>query len=254
MLFGVVGDPGNPVGVLVSPKRMIKLRCEAPEREGLCYAAANTTVPVPKVYRVHQRDGKLAIEMEYFRGSQDLWSGWRTLSPEQKGSVVDDVAAYVKQLRDLVPSEAQKISSTAGGPCRDIRIANVKLFGPFKDSTAFHECVRGGMSLEEASKSFSDTVIRVHERKYDVKFTHGDLGAQNILVREGRVVAIVDWECAGWYPEYWEYTKAHYNYVYVPEFYDMLVQAIDRYDEQLKAERELWRMFDHPLDDFIAGP
>jgi aminoglycoside phosphotransferase (APT) family kinase protein len=30
----------------------------------------------------------------------------------------------------------------------------------------------------------------------------------NILIRDGHVVGILDWEMAGWYPEYWEWCKA----------------------------------------------
>jgi Ser/Thr protein kinase RdoA (MazF antagonist) len=41
----------------------------------------------------------------------------------------------------------------------------------------------------------------------DIVFTHGDLDPRNILVENGRVSGIVDWEQAGWYPEYWEYIK-----------------------------------------------
>lgn len=33
-----------------------------------------------------------------------------------------------------------------------------------------------------------------------VVFTHGDLHSCNILVRDGRVVGIIDWEMGGWYP------------------------------------------------------
>lgn len=46
--------------------------------------------------------------------------------------------------------------------------------------------------------------------------THGDLHLGNILVvvsQDGdepkiTISGIVDWEQAGWYPEYWEYCKA----------------------------------------------
>lgn len=44
-----------------------------------------------------------------------------------------------------------------------------------------------------------------------ITFTHGDLHRSNILVSledPAQVVAIVDWEQSGWYPEYWEYCKA----------------------------------------------
>lgn len=50
---------------------------------------------------------------------------------------------------------------------------------------------------------------------YPPMFTHGDLWRENVLVRkvvmstneaEYEVAALVDWETAGWYPSYWEYT------------------------------------------------
>ena len=42
---------------------------------------------------------------------------------------------------------------------------------------------------------------------------------------------------------------AHYNSVLLPEFYEMLREKIDRYDDELKAERALWRWLDQPLDE-----
>lgn len=38
-------------------------------------------------------------------------------------------------------------------------------------------------------------------------FTHGDLSPRNIIVLNDKIVGIVDWEEAGWFPEYWEYVK-----------------------------------------------
>jgi hypothetical protein len=40
-----------------------------------------------------------------------------------------------------------------------------------------------------------------------IVFTHGDLSPRNVIVKERRVQALLDWEYAGWYPEYWEYVK-----------------------------------------------
>lgn len=98
---------------------------------------------------------------------------------------------------------------TDGGACRDIRVGSVKRFGPFDDIAAFHDCVRAGIALEYVQGSFGAKVLQVHQRQYKICFTHGDLGVQNILVRDAKVVALIDWECAGWYPGYWEYTRAH---------------------------------------------
>jgi len=34
-------------------------------------------------------------------------------------------------------------------------------------------------------------------------FSHGDLQPENILIHEGHVSGVIDWECAGWYPYFW---------------------------------------------------
>lgn len=39
-------------------------------------------------------------------------------------------------------------------------------------------------------------------------FTHGDIAPRNILVdKSGRILGLIDWENAGWYPDYWEYAS-----------------------------------------------
>jgi serine/threonine protein kinase len=36
-----------------------------------------------------------------------------------------------------------------------------------------------------------------------IKFTHGDIKDHNILVdEEGHITGLLDWESAGWYPEF----------------------------------------------------
>ncbi|KID95611.1 phosphotransferase enzyme family protein, partial [Metarhizium majus ARSEF 297] len=50
---------------------------------------------------------------------------------------------------------------------------------------------------------------------HDLVATHADLHPRNIMVEwdteEGgslHITAIINWELAGWYPEYWEFVKA----------------------------------------------
>ncbi|OJJ31905.1 hypothetical protein ASPWEDRAFT_43931 [Aspergillus wentii DTO 134E9] len=39
-------------------------------------------------------------------------------------------------------------------------------------------------------------------------FAHGDIAPRNIMVDEnGNIIGIIDWEYAGWYPDYWEYAQ-----------------------------------------------
>jgi hypothetical protein len=51
----------------------------------------------------------------------------------------------------------------------------------------------------------------IHRTEYKVVFTHTYLNMKNILVKDGRVSEIVDWENARWFPEYWKYTNYHFG-------------------------------------------
>ncbi|BGP33661.1 hypothetical protein JCM10296v2_005465 [Rhodotorula toruloides] len=42
------------------------------------------------------------------------------------------------------------------------------------------------------------------DKSAPIVLTHGDLHSRNILVRDGRLAAIIDWEMARWYPEWLE--------------------------------------------------
>lgn len=249
-VYGALGDSILPAGYRISSKRVAKLRCKTPELEGHRFALANTRLPVPRIYRTHTWRGHLAIEMEYIPHCETLQQCWRTLSSEEKLRIVHQVSEYIQQLRSIKPppESSSKVSSAGGGACRDIRISNSNLFGPFDDVAGFHCCVRNGVKPENIKEIFGENVADIHNRSYTICFTHGDLGPQNILVRDSKVAAIIDWECSGWYPEYWEYTKAHYNSVLLPEFYEMLRQHVPQYNDELAAERTLWQLYDQPLD------
>lgn len=55
-----------------------------------------------------------------------------------------------------------------------------------------------------------------------VVLTHGDLTLGNIIISDlpgpRRIVGIIDWEQAGWYPDYWEYYKLCYGVAYTHEW------------------------------------
>ncbi|GMF71415.1 hypothetical protein AFCA_001089 [Aspergillus flavus] len=97
------------------------------------------------------------------------------------------------------------------------------------------------------SKETKDKIAAVHAHPYRSVFTHADLHPSNILIDRGRLSGIVDWECAGFYPEYWEFTKLMYGAERFPEIQDIIRDAFGEgnYEEELKAERLLW--YDTPL-------
>jgi hypothetical protein len=53
----------------------------------------------------------------------------------------------------------------------------------------------------------------------------------------GHLSGIVDWECAGFYPEYWEFTKLVYGAERIPE-----IREIVRGRSQRKTMKRSWRL------------
>jgi hypothetical protein len=81
--------------VRVSPNRMIRWGCEEPELEAHRFIAANTTIPVPKLHRVHNLRGKLALEMEFISDCETLRGAWDDFTDQQKLALVDEIAGYI---------------------------------------------------------------------------------------------------------------------------------------------------------------
>jgi thiamine kinase-like enzyme len=76
----------------------------------------------------------------------------------------------------------------------------------------------------------------------NIFFTHGDLTLGNIIISDGlgprRIAGIVDWEQAGWYPEYWEYCKLLYGVEYTHEW-----RSDGWADEVMRPFETEWEVF-----------
>ncbi|OAG38277.1 hypothetical protein AYO21_07503 [Fonsecaea monophora] len=67
-------------------------------------------------------------------------------------------------------------------------------------------------------------------------FTHGDLNPFNIMLRGDRVVGLIDWECAGWYPYYWEYTAVWLGSAARTSWRDDVDSFLEPFPDELKME------------------
>lgn len=86
--------------------------------------------------------------------------------------------------------------------------------GAFSSLEAFYNYLFGPASAHafksdiEYQKTLSHAK-RLQSHQHRMVFTHGDFKAHNILVDDdGHLSRFLDWESAGWYPEYWEFTTA----------------------------------------------
>jgi hypothetical protein len=238
-------DSLGPRVVRVSEARIIKGPCDSAELETLKYVAQYTSVPVPKVYSTYDANGRLYIEMEYFEG-QTLQAALANhlLSSVEKKAVVEELAGYIRQLRLLGPPQ-RGVASAEFKQCTDCRIGYTPV-GPFLTHGEFHSFLREFISLESCTRVYGESVTLCHIRQYRTSFSYADPFPRNVIVRGGKIVATIDWQFAQWYPEYWEYTKAHFGLLDMPDWYAEFQRAVARYGDELAAERALWRQFDQP--------
>ncbi|THV44440.1 hypothetical protein BGAL_0642g00030 [Botrytis galanthina] len=152
-------------------------------------------------------------------------------SDEEMHQMSQDLRSYVAELHTIEQSKDSKYSITnaSGGPCLDYRIDS-EVVGPFHNEKQFSESLQLGILPG-----------LMHRTDHKMHFTHSDLNMRNILVKDGKISGIVDWENAGWYPEYWEYTKCHFGCRLDKRWLKMIDATFEyRYQEELEIERQYW--------------
>ncbi|KAK5937719.1 hypothetical protein PMZ80_009848 [Knufia obscura] len=196
--------------IRLTPTKCVKLGSyrDLAEARTMQFIAQHTSVPVPKVHCAFTRKGQTYIVMQYVKG-QMAATTWKTLSEESRTKVLRQLKKMVDEMRALHPTNSH-IANVDGGSLCDCRLpTSLERFGPFEDTQAFHAFLRQGLEQAPPDCPEVDDMIALHKREWGAPvFTHGDLSSLNIILRDDDIVATLDWETAGWFPPYWEYTTA----------------------------------------------
>jgi Phosphotransferase enzyme family len=142
------------------------------------------------------------------------------------------------QLKDyIVQYRAIRSPGTRAGSADYLRFDN-ELFcldgkGPFKDVSDFHYSECSGYSM----KSLPNTMAKLKKfhssRNFAPVFIHGDLAPRNILVRDSKIVGIVDWEhTSSWHTNWRD-----------PEFKDHRDDFLKAFLYALETEQLRWQYY-----------
>ncbi|OQD60726.1 hypothetical protein PENPOL_c021G04577 [Penicillium polonicum] len=195
-----------------------------------------TKIPAPRAIDVLETPDVSYLLMTRVPG-RPIGQLLNTMTDEQVENAVTDLKRYVAELR-AVPNEASKfqICNSEGGGILDWRIPDSqseKL--RFHTETDFHNYLTAMMTDGTRRQA-----VKSHAIPHVIVFTHGDLNPRNILAENGKITGIVDWENAGFFPEYWEYTKMHYT---VRSLIRWLADVVDKvfggYWDELHVENML---------------
>lgn len=144
------------------------------------------------------------IEFEYIDGAQ-LDEAWPTLAASERETIADELARAIKAMQDAPLPASGLIGSyqrLRAAPFRPDAWPDWPPYTPTSSMTEFFDWARRCALTGGISPTKWDSEIAPHIR-FDsrIVLTHGDLFPRNILVRDGHLAAIIDWELAGWWPE-----------------------------------------------------
>ncbi|KAF5549986.1 kinase-like domain-containing protein [Fusarium mexicanum] len=230
-----------PFGMYLKTTHRDDYQALANEFGALKLVKNQTQVPVPRPLDLVS-DADASYLLTTTMPGQRLGSYIDVLSDDDLDIFKRDMQKYMTQLRSVSRhgDQSHAISNAVGGPCYDYRIVACRdydkergdFFGPFTDEEEFNNTLR--------TPALSDVF---HSTGHDIEFTHSDINMRNVLMHNGRISGIVDWENSGWFPDYWEYTKAHY----VTKLNKRWLAVVDRIFENfgdfkldLEIERRLW--------------
>ncbi|KAH9832964.1 kinase-like domain-containing protein [Rhodofomes roseus] len=215
------------------------------EVETMRMVAACTRMPVPRIWTHFVWCGARYIIMDRARGVE-LSSVWYDATPLYREAVCAQLADYFRHARSLRTPYGPRVCSISGGPVRDFRL-RFERTGPFDNEDDFnHRGARFGCDIEYLPDECMPKVVTdAHSMKHPIVFTHGDLSPRNIMVDGSRITAILDWECAGWFPAHWEYCKSIFATLswddddrdWVP----WLRRILPAYDAEARADKMLVR-------------
>ncbi|KAJ5533358.1 hypothetical protein N7494_009910 [Penicillium frequentans] len=176
------------------------------EAANIRFLASATSVPTPKIVDEWKEDDGAYFSLTKRIPGRPLSEVWPTMQWTDRDRIAKQTAEYLMQLRKLRSSQMESIG---GHP-----IYSAFLFpngygighGPFSsDDELWAE-----MSLALANVP-EQIRIKLRQRMPTAApytFTHGDLTSVNIMVENGDVTGILDWESSGYFPVWWEFTCA----------------------------------------------
>lgn len=212
---------------------------------------ANNEVPVPEVFGWRKYGDLNFIYMSLIPG-QTLREAWPTLFEADKTLICSDLSRIVRELRRVSQGTSGKrfIGSINGGVVQDRFFKLDYEEGPFQTIKSFNDWFLAAATHQRPGPGGVTGPYRefLPDTGY-IYFTHGDLTLGNIIISDGpgprRIAGIIDWEQAGWYPEYWEYCKLLWAVEYDHDWRsdgwaDKVMRPFETESEPF-AEYSLWR-------------
>lgn len=153
------------------------------------------------------------------------------MTNHQLDHIADQLLRLQTELRRFTSAS---IGSVTGGPFNNNFFPwPYKPSSPFASVDEYISYYRVLLS-DICTPDYVDELLARLPRNARVHLVHGDLLPRNILVNGSTITAILDWEFAGFYPDFWEYARMHHRAFGSPGWDYVLARLFPRpYQEEL---------------------
>ncbi|KAF7712233.1 Aminoglycoside phosphotransferase [Penicillium ucsense] len=166
------------------------------EAEAMRLVFKHTDVPVPEV-----------LFTDFSPDEQK----WDTLDDEAKESICLQLWDLISTIRNIPrPPEFEGPYQCAadGSPSRDPMLEDLqKPARPLSSDSELRARIYERY-IHSGGTRYENSLLDMLPRSERSVFTHADIAPRNVMVDEqNKITGILDWESAGWYPDYWEYAQ-----------------------------------------------
>ncbi|KAI0789228.1 kinase-like domain-containing protein [Abortiporus biennis] len=162
-------------------------------------------IPIPRLVTSFAHAGITYTVMTRVPGTSLLEAAKAgLLSPDMQRDILLEVCDVLKALDTLRQPDEPEISgkvmlSTSGHELPDPRYFFEECSGPFPSVLALWMHVASYDDVDEFERDV-DVGIRNIMKSDPIRFVHPDLRMYNVIIKDGHLSGIVDWEDSGWFP------------------------------------------------------
>ncbi|KAL6353685.1 hypothetical protein LRP88_12998 [Fusarium phalaenopsidis] len=191
----------------VGSRMVIKERSTKPpnfEAAALGFIRSNTAIPVPGIIKDWTEEpDRYFLAMDRVPG-EPLTKIWPGMSELDRHRIAEQAAGHLAELRSL---QSPRLESLGNQPLYSaflFRNGYGLPHGPFtSDDQLWEEMAK---ALPWLSEKASGRLRKRMPPAAPYTFTHGDLSTDNIIIQDGNISGIIDWEASGYFPAWWEST------------------------------------------------
>ncbi|KAI1977057.1 hypothetical protein LOZ53_002476 [Ophidiomyces ophidiicola] len=195
---------GQLVAVKVKPTAYFA-RSEA---EMMHFASQQPGLLAPRVIGCYDIPPRITTTVTNILAGESLDKVWPSMTKEQQNSIKTQLKEQIRLMRTCTQPFIGRLGRQQTLNFYDRLEFN--FMGPFETEEAFDD-----WCLERVSSPLFRTLwkrllpgMRAKNGEQRFVLTHGDLAARNIMVADGKITGLVDWEYSGFFPEYMEYALA----------------------------------------------